>query len=68
MSADGRDRGLLGREPGGGAGRVRDHVAQSDYEGMQQFVSDSPWDHAAVMRQAAAEAGLTLGGAADTAP
>jgi SRSO17 transposase len=59
--------GLLGTQRRKNIERIEADVAESDYQGMQQFVSDSPWDHAAVMRQVAAEAEATLGRAADTA-
>ena len=59
--------GLLGTQRRKNIGRIEADVAESDYQGMQQFVSDSPWDHTAVMRQIAEEAEATLGGAVDTA-
>ena len=59
--------GLLGTQRRKNIERIEADVAESDYQGMQQFVSDSPWDHTAVMRQVAAEAEATLGRAADTA-
>lgn len=59
--------GLLGR-----AGRktlqgIDENVAESDYQGMQHFLSDSPWDHAGLMAQIAAEADRELGGHEDGA-
>jgi len=59
--------GLLGRPRRKNIECIRSDVAESDYEGMQQFISDSPWDHVAVMRQVAQEAEATLGGTAETA-
>lgn len=59
--------GLLGTQRRKNIGRIEADVAESDYQGMQQFVSDSPWNHAAVMRQVAEEAEATLGRTADTA-
>jgi SRSO17 transposase len=59
--------GLLGTQRRKNIGRIESDVAESDYQGMQQFVSDSPWDHTAVMRQVAGEAEAALGGAPDTA-
>lgn len=58
--------GLLGTRRRKNIECIRSDVADSDYEGMQQFVSDSPWDHTAVMDQIAREAEATLGGTADT--
>lgn len=59
--------GLLGTQRRKNIERIEADVAESDYEGMQQFLSNSPWDHKAVMHQVAEEAESTLGGAADTA-
>lgn len=59
--------GLLGTQRRKNIERIEADVAESDYQGMQQFVSDSPWDHTAVMDQVGREAEATLGGSADTA-
>lgn len=59
--------GLLGKERRKNLERIEADVAGSNYEGMQQFLSNSPWDHMAVMGQVAREAEVTLGGTADTA-
>jgi len=59
--------GLLGTQRRKNIERIEADVDESDYQGMQQFVSDSPWDHAAVMEQVGREAEATLGGSADTA-
>ncbi len=59
--------GLLGTQRRKNIERIEADVAESDYQGMQQFVSDSPWDHGAVMRQIGEEAEATLGRQADTA-
>lgn len=59
--------GLLGTQRRKNLERIESDVADSDYQGMQQLVSDSPWDHAAVMHQVAGEAEKTLGGEADSA-
>lgn len=59
--------GLLGTRRRKNIECIRSDVADSDYEGMQQFVSDSPWDYSAVLRQVAEEAEATLGRTADTA-
>lgn len=59
--------GLLGTQRRKNIERIEADVAESDYQGMQQFLSDSTWDHTAVMRQVAEEAESTLGGTPDTA-
>ncbi len=59
--------GLLGKERRKNLERIEADVADSDYEGMQQFLSNSPWEHGVGMQQVATEAGSTLGPAADTA-
>jgi len=59
--------GLRGTQRRKNLERIEADVAQSDYEGMQQFISNSPWDHRAVMRQVAQRAETALGGAEDTA-
>ena len=59
--------GLLGVQRRKNIGRIQADVAESDYENLQQFISDSPWDHEAVMAQVATEAEATLGGQPDTA-
>lgn len=59
--------GLLGTQRRKNIERIEADVAESDYQGMQQFLSDSPWDHTAVLRQVAEEAEATLGGEAATA-
>ena len=59
--------GLLGTPRRNNMERIQSDVVKSDYEGIQQFVSDSPWDHTAVMRQVAAEAAVMLGGSPETA-
>jgi SRSO17 transposase len=58
--------GLLGKERRKNIERIEADVAESNYEGMQHFIADSPWDHTAVMHQVAEQAESTLGGAADT--
>lgn len=59
--------GLLGTQRRKNIERIEADVAESNYQGLQQFVSDSPWDHTAVMRQVAEETEATLGGGAETA-
>ena len=59
--------GLLGTQRRKNLERIEADVAESDYEGLQQFISNSPWDHRAVMRQVAERAEAALGAAEDIA-
>lgn len=59
--------GLLGCARRKNIGRIGEDVAESNYQGMQQFISDSPWDHAALLEDVAREAEGLLGGHRDTA-
>ena len=59
--------GLLGKERRKNIERIEADVAESDYENLQQFISDSPWSHTAVMAQVATAVEATLGGQPDTA-
>ena len=47
--------------------RMEEAVEGLDYQTMQQFLTDSPWDHRAVMDRVAQDASELLGGAAPTA-
>ena len=59
--------GLLGRVARKNIGRIGENVAESNYQGMQQFISDSPWDHTALLAEVARDAGTLLGGHRDSA-
>ena len=59
--------GLLGVARRKNIGRIGEDVAASNYQGMQQFISDSPWDHGALVAEVAREADALLGGHRDTA-
>jgi SRSO17 transposase len=59
--------GLLGRSGRKNLQGIEENVAESDYEGLQHFLSDSPWDQAALMTQVAQETDRELGGHEDTA-
>jgi SRSO17 transposase len=59
--------GLLGRNPRKSIGRIEEDLAASNYQGMQQFISDSPWDERALLRQVRGEAEALLGRHRDTA-
>lgn len=53
--------GLLGRNTRKSIGRIEEELPGSNYQGLQQFISDSPWDDRALMRQVRAEAEALLG-------
>ena len=59
--------GLLGCARRKNIGRIGEDVAESNYQGMQQFISDSPWDHTALLEDVARGAEGLLGGHRDTA-
>jgi SRSO17 transposase len=54
--------GLLGTQRRKNIGRIGEDVEESNYQGMQQLVSDSPWSDEAIMEQLAQEADGLLGG------
>lgn len=54
--------GLLGTQRRKNIERIGEDVEESNYQGMQQLISDSPWEDAAVLTQLAQEAGALLGG------
>ena len=59
--------GLLGTARRKNIGRIEEDVRDSNYQGMQQLLSDSPWDHQALMVTVAAQADGLLGDHRDTA-
>jgi SRSO17 transposase len=59
--------GLLGRNIRKSIGRIEEALPDSNYQGLQQFISDSPWDEQALLRQVRAEAEAVLGRHRDTA-
>jgi SRSO17 transposase len=59
--------GLLGTARRKNIGRIEEDVAASNYQGMQQLLSDSPWDHEALLSDIARQAEGLLGGHRDTA-
>jgi SRSO17 transposase len=59
--------GLLGLNVRKNLGRIDERLPAANYQGMQQFISDSPWDATAVMGQVARDAEALLGGHTDTA-
>ena len=59
--------GLLRRVSRKNLGRIGEEVAESNCQGMPQFISDSPWDHGALMAEVAGAAAARRGGHRDTA-
>lgn len=53
--------GLLGTQRRKNIETIENDVAESDYQGMEQFISSSPWSHEALMDQLAHEADSLLG-------
>ena len=58
--------GLLGTQRRKNIGRIEEDVAESNYQGMQQFITDSPWDQDALLGDVAGEANALLGNHPDT--
>jgi SRSO17 transposase len=54
--------GLVGSQRRKNIGRIGEDVEASNYQGMQQLISDSPWRDEEVMEQVAREADGLLGG------
>lgn len=59
--------GLLGRNVRKSIGRIGEELPAANYQGLQQFISDSPWDEQGLLRQVRREAGGLLGGHPDAA-
>lgn len=53
--------GLLGTQRRKNIGRIEEDVAGSNYQGMQQFITDSPWEENALLDDVAREADALLG-------
>lgn len=54
--------GLLGTERRKNLEGIHGDIPQSNYQGIQQFISDSPWDEAELMAHVAREVNGILGG------
>lgn len=54
--------GLLGTERRKNMERIHGDIPESNYQSIQQFISDSPWNHNALMEQVAQDANGLLGG------
>jgi SRSO17 transposase len=55
-------QGLLMKAPRKNMERMEEYVEEYDYQGQQQFLSDSPWSHEALMEQVARDTATLLGG------
>lgn len=53
--------GLVGTQRRKNIETIENDVAGSDYQGMEQFISSSPWSHEALMDQLASEADGLIG-------
>lgn len=53
--------GLLGTQRRKNIETIENDVAGSDYQGMEQFISSSPWDHRALLDDVARDADRVLG-------
>jgi SRSO17 transposase len=53
--------GLLGTQRRKNIETIENDVSGSDYQGMEQFISTSPWDHRALLDDVAREADKALG-------
>lgn len=53
--------GLVGKQRRKNIETINNDVSNSDYQGMEQFISSSPWDHSALMKQVAQDASKLLG-------
>lgn len=58
--------GLLGTQRRKNIGRIEEDVLGSNYQGMQQFITDSPWVQEALIEDVAKEANALLGRHRDT--
>jgi len=58
--------GLMGTQRRKNIETIENDVAESDYQGMEQFISSSPWSHDALMNQLAAEVDGLIGDPANT--
>lgn len=59
--------GLMGTQRRKNIETIENDVADSDYQGMEQFISSSPWSHEALLGQLAREVDSILGDSRDAA-
>lgn len=60
--------GLLGTQRRKNIGHIEEDVSGSNYQGMQQFITDSPWDQDALLEDVAEEANSLQGKHPDSRP
>jgi len=58
--------GLLGTQRRKNIETIENDVSESDYQGLEQFISSSPWSHEAVLEQLSLEVDELLGDAAES--
>lgn len=58
--------GLMGTQRKKNIETIENDVSQSNYQGMEQFISSSPWQHRALMDDVAKEASEALGDELET--
>lgn len=58
--------GMMGTQRSKNMETFENDVAGSDYQGMEQFISSSPWDHRALLDDVAKDASDTLGDEKET--
>jgi len=54
--------GLMMKAPRKNMERMEEYVEGYDYQAQQQFLSDSPWDHEALVERLASDLNGLLGG------
>ena len=59
--------GLMGTQRRKNMGRIEEDVPETNYQGIQHFMSDSAWEHEPLMAQLAGEAAGLLGGKRNSA-
>lgn len=59
--------GLMGTQRRKNIETIENDVADSDYQGMEQFISSSPWSHESLVDQLAREVDTVLGNPSDAA-
>lgn len=58
--------GLMGTQRSKNIETIENDVVGSDYQGMEQFISSSPWDHRALLGDVARDASETIGDDTET--
>ena len=60
--------GLMGTQRKKNIETIENDVLGSDYQGMEQFISSSPWNYRALMDDVAKDANQTLGDSQQAGP